>query len=603
MNKKKIIASVLSLVLVVSSFAACGNADTPGKKNEDELGKAAEGIAVIDEKQKTTLPEVTAITAGVDKDGKVVDKEGIIDESGHRIFATGEVDNKGMKIYSTGKFATNGRLIYTKNTVDSFGKQLYYTGFYKDGKLMLSPTAEKPDYSTNEKPNKYAVPTTTTTTTIGYKNKANFTITDAKSNYIKYFGGSGMDFYRAVTECKDGGFVAACYTTSVNGDLQGASKDWSGHLALVKYNAAGEQVWKYVNGGNGEIILEDVTELKDGTIVAVGSTAAKDLEGAPLNSNLISTLIIRLAKDGTLMWMYTFPGDKEQTGDFANCVDATPDGGFIVGGKANSTAGFFNGGSESVAYLFKFDKNCNLKWRRTLSGSKSNTFDSVSVAPNGDVYATCVTTSTDGDFSALIKGKDFAKNTILVKLNKNGDLKWSKNLDGTGNSEFKSVCATSDGCVVAGSYSVYKRADGIYSMTYGKSDGYVIRYDSDGKVCWARNFGGSDADAIQSITQIDGGFMVAGATRSVDYDFQGYKHGGEEDGFVMILNDSGERCTTYLLDGKLADNVLGLCTLEDGSVIAAGWTNSNNNTFIGSGATNMAKSFVINLTPEIKKEK
>lgn len=597
MNKKKIIASVLSLVLITGTFASCGNASTPGKKNDKELEKSPEAVTIIAEKEKTTAADVTAITAAVDPSGKVLDNKGITDISGHKVYSTGQKDNGGRLIYTTGKKASNGKILYTKNTKDSFGKQIYYTGAYgTDGKLYINPTTEVPDYTTNDKPSKVYNTTNTTTTTKGYKTTSKLVPADAAKNYIKYFGGTGLDIFRAITPCKDGGYAAAAYTNSKNGSLDGVNKDWAGSAAIVKYSAKGDQTWKYVLGGDGEIMPEGVTELKDGSIVAVGSTSATDT-AAPLNCKLVSTFIVRLDKDGKLIWMYTFPGDEEQEGDYATSVAATPDGGFVVGGKSNSTAGFFNGGKASTAYLFKFDKNCNVKWRKTLAGSKSNHFDGLSVADNGDIYTTCITTSSDDDFAGLIKGQSYTNNTVLMKFSKNGDLKWSKNLDSTGNSELDSVYATADGgCVVAGSYKVYKRADGIYTSTYGKSDGFVIRYDADGSVCWAHHYGGANDDTVTGITAIDNGFAITGKTKSVDRDFQGYVHGGDTDSFVMLLDELGNVCAVYLLDGSKTDTSMCICTLGDGTVTMAGSTMSPDNEFKGSGTNGQAIAYAANFS-------
>lgn len=601
-DKKKIIIIAVAACVVIAGVIfgvlfANRNTKDPGKKNDSIMDKAPEGIAIMSDDEKTTAADVTAITAGTDKDGKVVDSTGITDISGHKIYDTGERNKSGNIIYTTGKKASNGQILYTLNKADSFGKQIYYTGGYVDGKLLLTNTVETPDYTTNDTPKKGNTNVTTTTTTAGYKGTSNIQITGAKADYYKYFGGTGIDAFRAVSECADGGFVAVCLSESYNGDFEGTSKDWSVHSAIVKYDASGKLLWKYIVGGEGMISLEDIAELEDGTIVAVGSTSTKDT----LNSKLTSSIIIRMDKDGKCMWTYSFPGDKEQSGDFADCVAATPDGGFVVGGKAVTTGGFFSGENERTAYLFKFDKNCNIKWRRTLAGSMSNTFDAVSVADNGDIYATCVTTSSDGDFAALIKGKGASTNSVLVKLDKNGKLEWSKNLDGSGNSEYKAVCATEDGgCVVAGSYTISKRADGIYSLCYGKSDCYIIRYDAKGNVCWAKSFGGSKNDHVYGITEIKGGFVLVGNTQSVDYSFTGCSLGGEQDAFLIYLNESGELSYAETYGGKYGDQFTGVCTLADGSIAVSGTTKSIDGAFTGSGAANQFKAVVAKFTTATK---
>ena len=597
MNKKKLLAFALSLVMIAGSFAACGNSATPGKNNDKELEEAPESLAILSDEEKTTVADVTAITAGVDNSGKVVDKEGIIDISGHRVYSTGSKDSHGAVIYTTGKKAPNGQLLYTKNEKDSFGEQIYYLGSYgKDGKLNLIPTTEKPDYKSNKTP-KYGPKTERTTTlTIGFEDSTTFKITDAKSSYAKYFGGTGMDSFNSIAACADGGFVGVGTSQSTDGDLNGVSKDWEEHSYVVKYTAAGDKVWTYNIGGDNIISLTGITELKDGSIVAVGSTLASDTD-APINSKIVSSIIVKLDKDGKLIWMYSFPGDKEQEGDYASCVAATPDGGFVVGGKASTNAGFFTGDYGKIkAYLFKFDKNCNIKWRRILSGSKSNNFQKVAVAENGDIYAICVTASNDGDFAGLIDGMAYTLNSVLVKLDKKGNLQWKKNLDSTGNSEFTSICALKDGCVIGGNYKVYKRADGIYRVTYGKTDIFLIRCNANGEVNWSRAFGGSGDDFITGITKINGGFAICGRTGSENYDFEKQSLGGEDDGFVALLNENGKTCAVYMLDGKLSDSATGICTLADGSAAVCGWTQSNDKFFVASKANKQYKGFIANFT-------
>lgn len=605
-NKKVIIIAVAACVIVAGIILGIilpnRNVKVPGKKNDGLVSDEPETLSIVDENALTTKADVTAITAATDKDGKVVDSKGIIDISGHKIYDTGEKDKSGHIIYTTGKKASNGRIIYTLNNADSFGNQIYYTGFYtEDGTFRLSNTAEKPDYSTNDTPVKQSAKTDTTTATVKYEGTSKLVVSGAKANYYKYFGGTGIDTFRDISECEDGGYVAVCLSQSYNGDFDGISKDMAIHSAIVKYNEKGEQVWKYIAGGNAMITLDGVTELKDGSVIAVGSTAATDTD-AKLQSKTISTVIIRIDKNGKYMWSYSFPGSTDYEGDYASCVDATPDGGFVVGGTGKSNAGFFKGGTASKAYLFKFDKNGNIKWRRTLNGSKSDAFKAVSVADNGDIYATCVTTSQDGDFAGLIKGKAMTKNTVLVKLGKDGDLEWSKNLDGTGNSEFNAVCATSDGCVVAGNYTVSGRADGIYSITYGKSDGYVIRFNEKGDVCWAKNFGGSQNDYMYGVTEVTGGFAIVGNTQSIDYTFQGYGNGGDQDAFVIYLNEEGELSYADTLDGSGGENLLGVCTLKNGTIAAAGTTKSIDSVFKGSGASSQFKAFVVNYTMETKEK-
>lgn len=604
MNKYKIIALLLVLAMSLCLFSACGDSATPGEKNDKLISETPDDLDIVDDELKKGAEEVTAITGATDPNGKVTDATGIVDKAGHRIYSTGLKDNYGKTIYTTGKKDSKGNILYTKNETDTFGDMIYYTGKYKDGKLELEQTNESPDYSTNETPTtKASAAKITTSTTVGVKNPSKESVDEAKCEYTKFFGGSGLDAFRDIIGCKDGGFVAAGISASKDGDYKGVSGEWEmQHTSLVKYSSDGKVEWKYITGGNSQVNFNDVIELKDGTIVAAGQTAATSGDVVKTASTN-SAFIVRLKADGTFMWKYVFPSDASSTGEYISSLAATPDGGFVAGGKAISESGFFTGTQKggTKAFIFKFDKNGNIKWRKVLQGSKSNIISALAVNSDGDIYATCVTMSTDGDFSGIRFNKIRTENTVLLKLNKKGDLDWAEYLQGSGKSEFNTLAVTDDGgCVVGGTFTIYKRADGIYTMNYGKRDGYVLRYNSKGQVCWSRLIGGADDDSVLGIACIKGGFAVVGQSKSSTEDFQGYKVGGGSDGYILYLNDEGKTTATVRLNGAQDDSAMDVAVLSDGSIAIAGWTKSDDQAFNGSNAKKQYMGYVSRYTATMK---
>lgn len=604
MNKYKIIALLLVLAMSLCLFSACGDSATPGEKNDKLISETPDDLDIVDDELKKGAEEVTAITGATDPNGKVTDATGIVDKAGHRIYSTGLKDNYGKTIYTTGKKDSKGNILYTKNETDTFGDMIYYTGKYKDGKLELEQTNESPDYSSNETPTtKASAAKITTSTTVGVKKPSKESVDEAKCEYTKFFGGSGLDAFRDIIGCKDGGFVAAGISASKDGDYKGVSGEWEmQHTSLVKYSSDGKVEWKYITGGNGQVNFNDVIELKDGTIVAAGQTAATSGDVVKTASTN-SAFIVRLKADGTFMWKYVFPSDASSTGEYISSLAATPDGGFVAGGKAISESGFFTGTQKggTKAFIFKFDKNGNIKWRKVLQGSKSNIISALAVNSDGDIYATCVTMSTDGDFSGIRFNKIRTENTVLLKLNKKGNLDWAEYLQGSGKSEFNTLAVTDDGgCVVGGTFTIYKRADGIYTMNYGKRDGYVLRYNSKGQVCWSRLIGGADDDSVLGIACIKGGFAVVGRSKSSTEDFQGYKVGGGSDGYILYLNDEGKTTATVRLNGAQDDSAMDVAVLSDGSIAIAGWTKSDDQAFNGSNAKKQYMGYVSRYTATMK---
>lgn len=604
MNKYKIIALLLVLAMSLCLFSACGDSATPGEKNDKLISETPDDLDIVDDELKKGAEEVTAITGATDPNGKVTDATGIVDKAGHRIYSTGLKDNYGKTIYTTGKKDSKGNILYTKNETDTFGDMIYYTGKYKDGKLELEQTNESPDYSSNETPTtKASAAKITTSTTVGVKKPSKESVDEAKCEYTKFFGGSGLDAFRDIIGCKDGGFVAAGISASKDGDYKGVSGEWEmQHTSLVKYSSDGKVEWKYITGGNSQVNFNDVIELKDGTIVAAGQTAATSGDVVKTASTN-SAFIVRLKADGTFIWKYVFPSDASSTGEYISSLAATPDGGFVAGGKAISESGFFTGTQKggTKAFIFKFDKNGNIKWRKVLQGSKSNLISALAVNSDGDIYATCVTMSTDGDFSGIRFNKIRTENTVLLKLNKKGNLDWAEYLQGSGKSEFNTLAVTDDGgCVVGGTFTIYKRADGIYTMNYGKRDGYVLRYNSKGQVCWSRLIGGADDDSVLGIACIKGGFAVVGQSKSSTEDFQGYKVGGGSDGYILYLNDEGKTTATVRLNGAQDDSAMDVAVLSDGSIAIAGWTKSDDQAFNGSNAKKQYMGYVSRYTATMK---
>lgn len=604
MNKYKIIALLLVLAMSLCLFSACGDSATPGEKNDKLISETPDDLDIVDDELKKGAEEVTAITGATDPNGKVTDATGIVDKAGHRIYSTGLKDNYGKTIYTTGKKDSKGNILYTKNETDTFGDMIYYTGKYKDGKLELEQTNESPDYSSNETPTtKASAAKITTSTTVGVKKPSKESVDEAKCEYTKFFGGSGLDAFRDIIGCKDGGFVAAGISASKDGDYKGVSGEWEmQHTSLVKYSSDGKVEWKYITGGNSQVNFNDVIELKDGTIVAAGQTAATSGDVVKTASTN-SAFIVRLKADGTFMWKYVFPSDASSTGEYISSLAATPDGGFVAGGKAISESGFFTGTQKggTKAFIFKFDKNGNIKWRKVLQGSKSNIISALAVNSDGDIYATCVTMSTDGDFSGIRFNKIQSENTVLLKLNKKGDLDWAEYLQGSGKSEFNALAVTDDGgCVVGGTFTIYKRADGIYTMNYGKRDGYVLRYNAKGQVCWSRLIGGADDDSVLGIACIKGGFAVVGQSKSSTEDFQGYKVGGGSDGYILYLNDEGKTTATVRLNGAQDDSAMDVAVLSDGSIAIAGWTKSDDQAFNGSNTKKQYMGYVSRYTATMK---
>jgi len=105
-------------------------------------------------------------------------------------------------------------------------------------------------------------------------------------------------------------------------------------------------------------------------------------------------------------------------------------------------------------------------------------------------------------------------------------------------------------------------------------DGYVVKLDASGsRAVYATYLGGSDADSVNAVA-IDGGgrAVIAGWTRSPD--LLGTSPRGESDGFVALLSPEGSLIWIRRFGGSGADWFSSIAIAPDGTIWAAGSSDS-----------------------------
>lgn len=125
--------------------------------------------------------------------------------------------------------------------------------------------------------------------------------------------------------------------------------------------------------------------------------------------------------------------------------------------------------------------------------------------------------------------------TINAQISTN--IEWQKALGGTNLDFSRSIQQTTDGgYIVAGGT---KSNDGDVYGNHGGSDFWVVKLASTGTIQWQKTLGGTNFEFAYSIQQTtDGGYILAGNTNSNDGDVFGL-HGGASDAWVVKLSAMG----------------------------------------------------------------
>ena len=231
--------------------------------------------------------------------------------------------------------------------------------------------------------------------------------------------------------------------------------------------------------------------------------------------------------------------------------------------------------SETLKWLFEYaDKPDLISWQKCLGGSGFEglagvyTYNSIQLTADGGYIVAGTTDSKDGDVSNN-KGKaDF----WVTKLDSKGSLVWEKSLGGSEDDVGQFVIETADGGYVVVGYT--SSTDGDVTGNHGNSDIWVIKLDQEGNLIWQKCFGGADYDIGQSVLQTgDGGFIVAGMTRSNNGDVSG--NNGDWDIWVLKLDESGNLIWQKCLGGSGTDVSHTIQQTTDGGFAIAGFTSSD----------------------------
>jgi hypothetical protein len=283
------------------------------------------------------------------------------------------------------------------------------------------------------------------------------------------------------------------------------TKTFGGDFWLVKTDENGNEEWNQTYGGSNSDNANSVQQTTDGGYIIAGFTYS-------YGAGESDFWLIKTDENGNVEWDQTYGGSDY---DFANSVQQTTDGGYIVAGSTGSI--------EVAFWLVKTDENGNEEWNQTynvgfmsyaysvqqttdggyiVAGETDSDFWLVKIDENGNGEWMQIYGGNESEWASSVQQTDF----WLVKTDENGNEEWNQTYGGSNSDNANSVQQTTDGgYIVAGHISSWVSDD----------DFWLIKTDENGNVEWDQTYGGYDSDNANSVQQTtDGGYIVAGFTES-----------------------------------------------------------------------------------------
>lgn len=294
--------------------------------------------------------------------------------------------------------------------------------------------------------------------------------------WTKTLGGNSRDAGFSFQQTHDNGYIIAGYTYSYGAGGCDAY--------LIKTDENGDTLWTRTYGGTINDEARSVHQTHDGGYIITGGTMSYAV-------NAKDIYLIKTDSNGDTLWTKTFGGIYYFSE--GREVQQTADSGYIIAGYTRKYAGT----NDYDIYIIKTDKNGDTLWTRIYGGSQWDLANSVKETMDGNyIIAAQTKSSGTGMYDVWI-----------IKLNPDGDTLWTKTFGGVNDDWAKYIQETQDtNYIIAGCTESYG-AGGV--------DIWIIKIDRDGNLLWTKTIGGVNNDWGNCVQYtVDGGYIITGRTES-----------------------------------------------------------------------------------------
>ncbi len=338
-------------------------------------------------------------------------------------------------------------------------------------------------------------------------------------------GSYGLEYgYRVTTDAGGNCFVAGAFSSP---EIQLGPYTLSGNetseVFLVKYDQTGNALWAKSGTGSSDEYAYGVTTDAEGncyiTGIFISATIAFD-DFTLTNTGGSDVFIVKYDNVGTVLWAKSYGGilDDYVYSIAVNSNDEVHIAGtffsnemsFVSQSLINSSEGFWE------AFVAKLDENGDALWAQSTAGEFDDYLFGIDVDATGSCYVTGHFWSHSleiGDITLNNTNPEEFADAFVVKIDSDGNVAWAHAVGGSNNDLGRGIAVDETGnSYVAGYYSSPSIIIETTTLTnVGVSDIFILKYDTDGNLIWARSDGELDYDKTNDIAlDLQGNCYVTG---------------------------------------------------------------------------------------------
>lgn len=250
----------------------------------------------------------------------------------------------------------------------------------------------------------------------------------------------------------------------------------------------------------------------------------------------------------------------------------TPDSNFIVVGRGGPLAAdFFDCGEYTGFVVVKINADGEILWSKCYGGNEYSLAHAVINSSEGGYAIAGESYAIDGDITGAHGNMDF----WVIKIDDIGELEWQLAIGGSSDDSGNDILQTNEGdyLVVGNSYSINGDINNHHG-TESTSDFLLAKISTGGELLWVKSYGGPDDDNGKSIAKdsLDNVYLT-GYSFSSSGDVPENK--GSTDLWVLKVNTDGEIIWSKTFGGSETDIGYSVSVLEN-LIFLVGTSFSNN---------------------------
>ncbi len=395
---------------------------------------------------------------------------------------------------------------------------------------------------------------------------------DGNVLWEKTFGGNRFDILTSVIELQDGNYlIGGSSESDASGDKSENSRSWNGQgytsdYWVIKINTNGELIWERTLGGFAMEKLKQLVQDENGFIY-VGGTSNSYPGGEKTESFHClahETWTLRLNNDGEIIWdkaiEYAHRTWDSCYGYGDDLIKMIPDDrGFIqcfsqIDAKDENEDNYI-----PVPLLMSYDlyPDGTIKNERYVEGF--DYMEDIIRLPDGGYYAALNPTI---NYSL---SEDFG----LVRLDRNFKLLWKSGIKGTVPDANLHLTTDNESIYFGGTSTAQINSTGIkQDLFFGESDLWVLKFKEQVQK--------NSYDSITATTKTtDGGYILAGVSSSPRNAIKTEGNKGGLDYWILKYDKDNNLQWERTLGGSQDDILVSIGELQDGTVVAGGYSFSN----------------------------